>query len=451
MDQGALLYDWKFWSRPQQRAPEGDWFVWLVQAGRGFGKTRAGAEYIRGRVDAGAARRIALVNDTSEDTRKIMIEGPAGLLAISPPWDRPEYIPSKKELHWKNGAVAHCYEAEAPEKLRGPEHDLAWADEPAKWRNLRKADVQGATAWDNLLLGLRQGTHPQLVATTTPRPLPWLRALKKLPTTVVTRGSSYENDELAAEWFSTVVAPYEGTRLGRQELYAEDLDDTPGALWTLARIDALRVLEPAPACARIVVALDPSGGIDDTAAECGIVVAGVGLDGHGYVLADRSLRGTPEQWAQAAVSAYRAFQADRVVAEVNFGGAMVGATLRTIEPSLPYRELRASRGKIARAEPISALYEQGRIHHVGAFPALEDQMVTYVPDLGLPSPDRMDAMVWALTDLMLDERGIPRMITLGSTRVIDPWGPGPDEAARAAAAEALRVKVLTGGYWPQGR
>ncbi len=342
--------------------------------------------------------------------------------------------------------MAHCYEAESPEKLRGPEHDLAWADEPAKWRNLRKMDVQGATAWDNLLMGLRQGVRPRLVATTTPRPLPWLKKLQKLASTVVTRGSSYENDELAADWFATVVAPYEGTRLGRQELYAEDLDDVPGALWTLGQIDLLRVAL-APDCTRIVVALDPSGASDDTAAECGIIVAGLGIDGHGYVLADRSLRGTPEQWAQAAISAYRAFGADRVLAETNFGGDMVEATLRTIEPSLPYRKLTASRGKTARAEPVSALYERGLVHHVGTFPVLEDQCCTYVADLGLPSPDRMDALVWALTDLMLDDRGAPRLITLGKPAPIP-----ADAEALAAAAEALRQRVMRHGmYWPSGR
>lgn len=397
----ALLFDWSFWARPSQLPPAGaDWLVWLILAGRGWGKTRTGAEWVRWRIESGQSRRVALVNDTAADTRDIMVEGPDGLLAVCPPWDRPEYEPSKRRLTWKNGAVAICYAAESPELLRGPQHDGAWADEFAKWKNFRVTDNEGGTAFDNMLLGLRIG-NPQAVLTTTPRPIPALRALLKASTTRITKGSTYENRaNLAEKWYDTVIAPMVGTRLGRQEIEAEILDDAPGALWKRAALDALRVVHP-PAFRRIVVAIDPAARSKTTSDETGLVVVGLGVNGHGYVLEDLSGRYTPDGWASRAVRAYRDWKADRIVAEINQGGEMVEHTLRTVDGSVSYRGVHAARGKLTRAEPVAALYEQAKVHHVGSFAALEDQMCTWDASQGDASPDRIDALVWGLTDLML--------------------------------------------------
>jgi phage terminase large subunit-like protein len=404
----ALLHDWRFWARPNQLAPDGDWRVWLIRAGRGFGKTRSGAEWVYSRVKAGY-RRIALVNDTAADTRDLMIEGPSGVMAVSPPWDKPTYEPSKRRVTWPNGAVAIAYAAESPDILRGPEHDTAWCDELAKWKNLRKRDTEGGTAWDNLAMGMRIGPSPRICVTTTPRPLPIIKALRSRSTTVETVGSSHDNRaNLSPDWYREVIEPYEGTRLGRQEIYAELLDDVPGALWTLAQLDALRV-EDHPPLQRVVIGVDPEASSGDGAAETGIIAAGVArVDGvlHGYVLGDASLRGSPHEWATAAVTAYRTHAADRIVPERNNGGDMVEYTLRTVAANVPVKPVWASRGKLTRAEPVAALYEQGRIHHVGSFPDLEDQLCTWLP--GGTSPDRLDALVWAFTELFdLTEREEP--------------------------------------------
>ncbi|HZK91152.1 MAG TPA: terminase family protein [Stellaceae bacterium] len=378
--------------------PPGDWRVWLLLAGRGFGKTRTGAELVRTRVASRAARRIALVTPTAADARDVMVEGESGLLAISARRDRPTYEPSKRRLTWPNGAVAMTYSADEPDRLRGPQHDFAWYDELAAWRY--------PEAWDMLMFSLRLGSDPRAVVTTTPRPTRLIKTLVADPKVVVTRGSTSQNrDNLAPAFLDQIVRRYEGTRLGRQELEAEILEDVPGAMWGRAVIEGTR-LTRLPELARIVVAIDPAAGSGEQSDETGIVVAGKDTGGQGYVLADVSGRYAPTEWAKAAIAAYRAHDADRVVAEVNNGGEMVEATLRVVDPNVPFTAVHAARGKVARAEPVAALYEQGRVHHLGAFPALEDQMCGFVHDFDRAaagySPDRVDALVWALTELLVE-------------------------------------------------
>lgn len=400
-DLGELEYDWKFWGRPEQFAPPGDWANWLALAGRGFGKTRLGAEFVREEVASGRATRIALIAETAADARDVMVEGPSGILACHPPALRPDYEPSKRRLTWPNGTVATLFNAVEPDQLRGPQFDLAWCDELAKWRYADET-------WDQLAFGLRLGKNPRACITTTPRPIPLVRKLIAESRTVVTRGSTFDNRaNLAATFIESIRARYEGTRLGRQELNAEILDDVPGALWTRAMIDAARLGPPAGDMRRVIVAIDPSGtkGEADDGDEIGIVVAGVGLDGRGYVLADYSCKASPEQWARRAIDAYRRHAADRIVAERNFGGAMVETVIRAVDRTVAYAEVVASRGKVQRAEPVAALYEQGRVSHAAGLEQLEDQMVAMTAGgyLGDGSPDRVDAAVWALTDLMLAE------------------------------------------------
>jgi len=367
----ALLYDWRFWARPNQVPPDGHWRVWLLLAGRGFGKTRTGAELIRTRTGARTARRVALVAPTAGDARDVMVEGESGILAISPPWERPRYEPSKRRLTWPNGAIATLFSADEPERLRGPQHDAAWCDELASWRY--------PEAWDMLMFGLRLGDDPRVVVTTTPRPTKLLRELIVDPTVVVTRGTTYENRaNLAPVFLGQIVRKYQGTRLGRQELEAELLEDVPGALWNRGMIEAARAYT-IPVLTRVVVAIDPAATSTEGADETGIIVAGKDELERGWVLADASGRYQPTEWAKAAISAYHAHNADRIVAEVNNGGDMVEATLRMIAPNAPFAAVRASRGKATRAEPVAALYEQGRIHHLGMFPQLEDQMCGFAP------------------------------------------------------------------------
>ncbi len=401
-----LKYHWRFWARPTQVAPAGVWRIWLILAGRGFGKTRCSVEWVREQAESGRAGRIALVGATASDVRDVLVDGESGILAKSPPWFRPVWQPSKGRLVWPNGAQAFTYTAEEPDRLRGKQHDAAVADELASWRY--------PDAWDQLMFGLRLGTDPRCVVSTTPRPTPIIKGLvaraKADPNDVrLTRGSTYENRaNLADAFVQQIVKRYEGTRLGRQELYAEILDDNPGALWSRTRIEDLRTSR-VPPLRRIVVGVDPAVSSTAESAETGIVVAGLGEDGHGYVLADHSLRDTPATWGNAVVAAYNLFQADRVVGEVNNGGDLVEANVQTAARAaggtVAFKSVRASRGKQTRAEPIAALYEQGRVHHVGAFPHLEDQMVEWDPTAGGPSPDRLDALVWALSDLMLGPQG----------------------------------------------
>jgi phage terminase large subunit-like protein len=396
----ALDSDWSLRARPNQLPPPGLWTIWLLLAGRGFGKTRAGAEFVRTEVEAGRSRRVALVTSTAADGRDVVVEGESGLLAISSPWCRPNYEPSKRRLTWPNGAVATLYSAEEADRLRGPQHDLAWADELAAW-----ADPD---AWDMLMFGLRLGKHPRAVVTTTPRPIKIVRDLlaREGQDVVVSRGTSYENrDNLAPAFFAEIVRRYEGTRIGRQELNAELLDDVPGALWQRDWLDATRV-EAAPDLRRIVVAIDPATTSGEESDETGIIVAGVCEEGHGYVLADLSGRYAPHEWAAKAIGAYHQWKADCIVAEVNQGGDMVEAVLRQVDPNVAFRSVHASRGKVTRAEPAAALYEQKRVHHVGLFPTLEDQMCAFTNDFDRKragySPDRVDGLVWSLTTLIID-------------------------------------------------
>lgn len=383
-----LLWN-SLYARPEQLPPPGDWTTWIYLAGRGAGKTRAGSEWVRAQIESGACRRMALVARTPADVRDVMVEGESGILAVSPPWFRPAWNPSIRRLTWPNGAIATTYSSYEPDQLRGPQHDGAWADELCSWRY--------PETWDQLQFGLRLG-NPRVFVSTTPRPSPLLKRLLAARDTVVTRGTTYDNlANLAPRFREEIIARYEGTRLGRQELLAEILEDAEGALWQQARIDELRVKE-APALARVVVAVDPATTSGKGADETGIVVAGVAANGHGYVLEDLSMRGTPHAWGSRAVMAYHSHRADRLVAETNNGGEMVELTIRTIDPQVSYRAVTASRGKVTRAEPVAALYEQGKVHHVGSFPELEDQMCQWTP--GESSPDRLDALVWALTEVM---------------------------------------------------
>ncbi len=399
----ALAHDWRFWARPEQLPPEGDWFCWLVVAGRGFGKSRTGAEWVRSLVEGATpltaptrVARIALVADTFADARDVMVEGESGLLAISPRDRRPLFEPSRRRLVWPSGARAFLYSAADPEQLRGPQHHAAWADEIAKWH-------EGERAWSNLLLGLRLGRRPRVVATTTPRPVAWIRALAEEPTTVVTRGSTWANRaHLPPAFLREVERLYAGTRLGRQELEGEFIDAHEGALWRPEMIEPWRVRAAPVPLARIVVAVDPPAGQGAKADACGIIAAGRAPDGHLYVLEDASVAGlSPLGWADRALNVCARHGADRIVAEANQGGAMVEAVLRQVDPNAPLKLVRASRGKLIRAEPVAALYERGLVHHVGRLPELEDELCRYTGDAREKSPDRLDALVWALTELAL--------------------------------------------------
>ena len=420
----AIEYDWKFWARPNQLPPAGDWRYWLLLAGRGFGKTRTGAETIRSWVDR-PGLIIHLVAPTAADARDVMVEGPAGLMSCYPPSERPIYEPSKRLVTFRNGSVAHTFSADEPERLRGPQCHFFWADEAAAWRF-------SEDAWDNLMFGFRLGDNPRGVITTTPKPIKLIRDLVQNPHTMVTRGSSYENrSNLAPAFFDSIIRKYEGSRLGRQELMAELLEDLPGALWTRALIDKCRVAKMQAGWVRIVVAIDPAVTSGEGSAETGIIVAGLNRDGHVYVLEDCSLRGSPAEWGMAALRAYGRWEASGVVAEVNNGGDLVEANLRSLIAStklgamgaamLPYRAVRASRGKLVRAEPVAALYEQGRVHHVAGFAQLEDQMCSYVPDADLKSPDRMDALVWAVWDLVVAPMEVETTLMYSDPYSISPW------------------------------
>ncbi len=403
-----ILGHWPLWARGDQLAPDvteagEDWRVWLILGGRGAGKTRAGAEWVRAKVfgrtegDAQPAQRIALVGETYGDVRRVMIEGISGLLAVHTGSERPHYEPSKGQVTWPTGAVAQVFSAEDPDSLRGPQFDAAWCDEVAKWRHPQRT-------WDMLQFALRLGQRPQLVATTTPRATAFLKRLIADAATVVTRAATTDNaDNLAPTFVEEMTRRYAGTLLGRQELMGELIEDTSGALWKRAWIDESRVKQ-APELEALVVAVDPPVTATAASDACGIIVAGRGVDGRAYVLADRTLQGrAPQVWARAVVSAYGEYLADRVVAEVNQGGDLVATVLRQIDANLAVRQVRATRGKWLRAEPVAALYAEGRVAHVGMFAALEDQMCAFGAD-GLAkgrSPDRLDALVWALTDLMV--------------------------------------------------
>lgn len=392
-----LEYDWHFVARPNQLQPPGDWVYWMLLAGRGFGKTRTGAETIREWAAVRLPAPIHLIAPTAADVRTVMIEGPGGLMSCYPPGQQPEYEPSRRLITWPNGNTALTFSADEPERLRGPQCCAFWADELAAWRFVEEA-------WDNLLFGFRLG-RPRGVITTTPKPIKRVRELVKDPSCVVTRGSTYDNRmNLAPEFFRSIIGKYEGTRLGRQELMAEVLDDIPGALWTRAMIEACRVTltEVRSDIVRCVIGVDPAVTAHETSDETGIVVAALAENGHVYVFEDLSMRGSPLEWARAVAGGYHNHRCDRVVAEVNKGYDLVEANVRNTLPHAAYRAVRATRNKRIRAEPVAAMYEQGRVHHVGAkFEQLEDQMCSFVQDVTTDSPDRMDALVWAITDLVI--------------------------------------------------
>ena len=389
------------------------WRAWVILAGRGWGKSRTGAEWVRAQVKAARAGRIALVARTAADVRDVIVEGESGILAISPKGERPTWEPSRRRLTWPNGAQATTYSADEPDQLRGPQHDGAWADEIAAWRYV--------DAWDQLRFGLRLGDHPRVVVTTTPRPTQIIRDLIAASDTVVTRGRTRDNvANLSPGVVTELERRYAGSRLGRQELDGEVLDDSAGALFRWAWIDATRVTK-APDLRRVVVAVDPATTSGDESDETGIVVAGIGYDGRGYVLADESGRYRPEEWARKVASAYATHRADAVIAEGNQGGEMIGAVLRACGAStLPVRTVHAKRGKATRAEPVAVLYEQGRVSHVGAFARLEDQLTTWDPASTRESPDRLDALVYAVTELM---GGAPSTATAPKpVRAAPTWG-----------------------------
>jgi phage terminase large subunit-like protein len=392
-----IEHDWRSIARPEQRMPsDDDWTVWLYLAGRGAGKTRSGAEGVREWIETGRCGRVALISATAADSRDVQLEGASGLLSICPNGNRPIFEPSKRRLTWPNGAIATIYSAEEPDRLRGPQHDGLWADELAAWK-----DAQAV--WDQAMFGLRVGKKPRAIITTTPRPLKIIRDLlaRDGKDVRVTRGKTADNAKnLAGSFLESIVGRYQGTRLGRQELDAEILDDVIGALWTRDLLEQTR-RTVAPSLSRIVVAIDPSVSAGEGADEAGIVVCGLGVDGHAYVLEDASGVMAPIEWARRAVALSRTWSADRIVGEVNQGGALVESILRAVDRSVSYKAVHASRGKIIRAEPVAAVFETGRAHLVGTFPQLEDELCTFSAQSS-DSPNRLDAVVWATTELVLN-------------------------------------------------
>ncbi len=396
-DRLRLKHAWELHARPDQLPPPGDWNTWLILAGRGFGKTRTGAEWVRAQTENGRARRVALIARSLAEAQSIMIEGESGILNTSPPWHTPIYEPSKRKLTWPNGARALIFSSHEPDQLRGPQFDAAWCDELASWE-------YPSQTWDNLNFALRLGQPPKCVVTTTPKSIELVRTLSNGPGVYVTRGTTFDNkDNLAPEFFDAIVEQYDGTSIGRQEIYAELIDQDENALWKRAWIEDAR-LPNYPPIARIVVAIDPAMSTKPGSSETGIVVVGADMNRkHAYVLADESGKLTPNGWALRAAHLFDKFKAARIIAEDNAGGNLVQSTLHAAIPrKLPYKGIKATDGKRVRAEPVAALYEQGRVHHVGRFPDLEDQMCTWTPDLGpSQSPDRVDALVHAITELMI--------------------------------------------------
>jgi phage terminase large subunit-like protein len=411
LSQNALLslpWLFEFWALPHQLPPRGAWKTWIIMGGRGAGKTRAGSEWVRAQVEGagpdepGRAKRVALMGETVDQVREVMVMGESGILACSPPDRRPEWQASRRQLLWPNGAVAQVFSAHEPEALRGPQFDAAWADELGKWK-------KGSEAWDQLQFALRLGKHPQAVVTTTPRNVGVLKAILKNPSTVITHAPTEANRAYLAESFlAEVQARHGDTRIGRQELEGVLVEDEEGALWTTAMLERAR-LEELPTVSRIVVAVDPPVTATKKSDECGIVVVGAETSGppqtwRAVVLEDASVKGaSPEGWARAALAAMERHGADRLVAEVNQGGDLVEQMVRMVDPLVPFRAVHATRSKMLRAEPVAALYEQGRVAHARGLQVLEDQMcrMTSRGWVGSGSPDRLDALVWALTDLMI--------------------------------------------------
>jgi phage terminase large subunit-like protein len=407
-----LFRHWRFWARPSQLIPPGDWIYWLILAGRGAGKTRAGAEAVREWVKR--HDNVNLIGATADDAWDIMVLGESGVLACCRDDERPRVARGSARLTWPNGATSLVFSAEEPDRLRGKQHEKLWCDELAAWRY--------PEAFEQALLGLRLGSRPQAIVTTTPRPTKLIKDLLADRHAIVTRGATYDNAlHLAPAFLERIAARYEGRAIGRQELYGEILEETPGALWTRDLIDRDRIHgDAAPGdYAEIVVGVDPPATAGERADECGIIVAAKTRRGHIYVLADLSSHGdSPSVWAGRVASAYRNYRANRVVAEVNNGGDMVAEVLRQCDPSLPVRAVRATRGKFLRAEPVAAAYERGLVHHVGAFAKLEDQLCALTADFDARSagfsPDRADALVWAVADL-IDIEG------KRSTGMLDYW------------------------------
>lgn len=405
----TLKFLWQLWARDEQLPPRGEWVGWLTLTGRGWGKTRTGAEFVRDCVTHGLAQRIGLIARTAADGRDVQVEGESGILSVFPPHQKPTYESTKRKITFHNGAVALLFSADEPDLLRGPQHSLIWADEIASWR-FREA-------WDNAMLGLRLGSHPRWVATTTPRTTSLILELiadakpavkrngiyHSQSPIVVTSGSVYDNlQNLPESFIKHIVRRYEGSRLSMQELYGQLLKDDEAALWRRDTIHSLRVNQ-APELRRVVVGLDPAASISEDSSSTGIIVAGVGVDGHGYVIGDYSIHGLPHEWARRAVSAYHGHKANLIVCETNHGGDMVVATILTEDKFIPVKKVVASRGKAIRAEPIANLYERGLLHHVGTFSQLEDELCTWIPGADHQrSPDRLDALVWTLSELMLD-------------------------------------------------
>ena len=415
----ALQKEYKFWARPNQIEPQGDHNVWFLNCGRGFGKTWTGAQWVREKAKEGL-KRIACVSSTNSDIEKVMVKGESGLLALCSKYDKtykgkhmgfPNWSPTKRTLTWENGAQVEFFSAEEPERLRGPNFQAAWCDELAAWK-------KDEDTWDMLQFCLRKGRHPKVCVTTTPKSTKLVRKLLKDPKTCITVGSTFDNAANLADIFlEAVTTQYEGTRLGRQELYAEVLEENEGALWTTDTIDGCQVdRDKIPDLTRIVVALDPAVTSNAESDMTGIVVAGVDVNGKAYILGDYTNRLSPQGWASKAIELYHSFEADRIVAEVNQGGDMVKHTIHGEDESVPLKMVRASRGKYARAEPVAALYERGLVHHVrnpedsdANLNELETQMRTWEPLGSIGSPDRLDACVWALTELMLNGYSKPQL------------------------------------------
>lgn len=395
----ALRSDWRSIAREEQLAPAGNWTTWIFCAGRGAGKTRSGAEWVQERVEAGTARRIHLIAPTAADCRDVLLEGPAGILSIAQPEMRPIYSSSLRKVEWPNGAIALLFSSDEPDRLRGPQADTLWIDELCAMRSAQEV-------LDMAMMGLRLGKDPRCLITTTPRPIKPFKALvaRAGQDVVITRCSTMANAEnLARPFLSQILQQYQGTRLGRQELNAELLLDVPGALWTLAMIEDTRVNEAPAQFQRVVIGVDPAGSTAEWADQTGIVVCGLGHDSHLYILEDASGSYTPSQWAQVCVDLYHRHRADRICVERNYGGDMVEATIRSTDPSVAIKTVTSSRGKVLRAEPVSSLWEQKRAHIVGAMPALEDQACNFTHTWDRArdgSPDRLDAMIFAATELM---------------------------------------------------
>jgi phage terminase large subunit-like protein len=402
----GLEYCWPLFARPDQLPPPPPWRTWLMLGGRGSGKTRSAAEYIRGEVESGRHQSIVLVGPTADTLRRDQAEA---ILRISPSWCRAQHEPSTRRITWQNGAVAYLLSSEEPDRARGINASLCWGDELTSW-------TYPDEIWANIQMGLRipgpKGDDPRAVISTTPKRHKLLKQVMASPTTATTRSRTVDNRaNLSEATVEFLMSTYGGTSLGRQELDAELLDDVDGALWGRELLDTCRVEhDDKREYRRVVVAVDPSGGSGKNNDECGIIVAGRGADAHGYVLADLSGKLSPERWARRAVDAYHTYKADKIVVEANFGGDMCVATIRGIDARIPVKVLHASRGKAIRAEPVVSLYEQHRVHHVGSLDGLEDQMCSWDPNHSSGSPDRVDAAVWAITELLVTPSG-------GSVRV----------------------------------